>query len=601
MHPLLIPIVAVGLGLAALVLVVRHRLLSRFSNGFLLTLGLALAATGSLSAALVGFSIYENAERALVQGSVDDLDADARLIAAAAKRDTAITLNQMTQIAESFATEIRQRALAEIERELLTLQRIDPTFLDLQVVTQQGVVIASSGGVARREPISRVGMAFALEGQRFVSDPVPGGAPGHRVFLLAVPIHDPQGQTFAALMARYDLLVSYQDLLKAMTFGKTGYAVLLDADGRVLAHPDPKRMNEDLSAYVAVREAREGRTGWVVEANKAGVRRLMAYRPVTNPATVNARPWIVIAEMNEEEALVPAVALRYEAIAIALASILVCLGLAYQVSLYMKRPLRDLLDFAQRVRGGDLTARAEPRGRDEIARLQAALNDMVLGLQERDRVKEVFGRYMSTEVSEEVLKGAINLGGERRHVTMAFSDIRNFTSMAEAMAPEQVVEFLNDYFSHMVDAVFEHGGVLDKFMGDGMLCVFGSIAEMPDHPRQAVLAALRMKALVARINGERTVSGRAAIEIGVGIHTDDVIVGNIGSRRRLEYTVIGDGVNTCQRVEAANKEFGTTILITETTHEAVRDEFECVPMPAAALKGKTKTPRLWEVLSARAR
>jgi len=186
-------------------------------------------------------------------------------------------------------------------------------------------------------------------------------------------------------------------------------------------------------------------------------------------------------------------------------------------------------------------------------------------------------------------------------VTMLFSDIRNFTTMSEALPAEQIVEFLNDYFSEMVDAVFEHGGVLDKFMGDGMLCVFGSVTETADHPRRAVMTGLRMKALQAKINGERTMAGKPPIEIGIGIHTDDVIVGNIGSRRRLEYTVIGDGVNTCQRVESANKEFGTTILITEATFEAVAGDFECRPMPETSLKGKTKPPRLFEVLSAQAR
>ena len=181
---------------------------------------------------------------------------------------------------------------------------------------------------------------------------------------------------------------------------------------------------------------------------------------------------------------------------------------------------------------------------------------------------------------------------------MLFSDIRDFTAMSETLPAEQIVEFLNDYFSEMVDAVFDHGGVLDKFMGDGMLCVFGSMDQTADHPRRAVMAGLRMKALQAKINGERGVAGKPPIAIGIGIHTDDVIVGNIGSRRRLEYTVIGDGVNTCQRVEAANKEFGTTILITETTFEAVAGDFECRPMPEASLRGKSKTPRLFEVVSA---
>jgi class 3 adenylate cyclase len=169
------------------------------------------------------------------------------------------------------------------------------------------------------------------------------------------------------------------------------------------------------------------------------------------------------------------------------------------------------------------------------------------------------------------------------------------------MSPEQVVGFLNDYFSEMVEAVFEQQGVLDKFIGDGMMAVFGGLDDAPDHPRRAVRAALRMKALLAKINGERAVLGQPPIAIGVGIHTDDVIVGNIGSRKRLEYTAIGDGVNTCARVESMNKEFGTTILITESTFAQVQDEFDCRPMPEAPLKGKTKIPRLFEVLSARTR
>ena len=151
----------------------------------------------------------------------------------------------------------------------------------------------------------------------------------------------------------------------------------------------------------------------------------------------------------------------------------------------------------------------------------------------------------------------------------------------------------------MVDAVFEHHGVLDKFIGDGMLAFFGSLDEGRGHERRAVLAALRMKALLAKINGERSIVGKPPIAIGIGIHTDEVIVGNIGSRKRLEYTVIGDGVNTCSRVEGLNKEFGTTILVTESTYAAIRDEFECREMPEAQLKGKTQVPRVYEVVSSK--
>jgi adenylate cyclase len=279
--------------------------------------------------------------------------------------------------------------------------------------------------------------------------------------------------------------------------------------------------------------------------------------------------------------------------------VLACLALAYQLSLYIKRPFEELLQAVRKVEQGDLSAQASIQGRDEVGQLASAFNRMVHGLQERDRVKELFGRYVATQVSEEVLKGNVNLGGEGREATILFSDIRNFTTMAEGMAPSDVVTFLNDYFSEMVEAVFEQGGVLDKFIGDGLMAVFGSFGDMPDHPRRAVLAALRMKALLAKINGERGVAGKPPIAIGIGIHTGEVVVGNIGSRKRLEYTVIGDGVNTASRVESLNKEFGTTVLITEATYEVVKDRFDCRLMPEAGLKGKAKALRFYEVLSAR--
>jgi adenylate cyclase len=178
-----------------------------------------------------------------------------------------------------------------------------------------------------------------------------------------------------------------------------------------------------------------------------------------------------------------------------------------------------------------------------------------------------------------------------------FADVRGFTSYSEKHSAEDVTRSLNEYFQVVVGVIAAHEGVLDKFIGDGMLAVFGSLDQGPGHERRAVLTALRMKARLAKLNGERAIVGQPPIAIGIGIHTDEVIVGNIGSRKRLEYTVIGDGVNTCSRVEGLNKEHGTTILITDATYESVRDEFECRVMPEAPLKGKTKIPRVFEVVS----
>jgi adenylate cyclase len=269
-----------------------------------------------------------------------------------------------------------------------------------------------------------------------------------------------------------------------------------------------------------------------------------------------------------------------------------------EVSDSIRRPLYELRDFAHKIGSGDLSSHTSIAGKDVAGTLATSLNRMVDGLRERDRVKEVFGRYIATQVSDKILSGQVDLGGEAKVVTILFSDIRNFTGISEKMSPQQVVAFLNAYFSEMVEAVFEQGGVLDKFIGDGLMAVFGSLDDQPDHPRRAVLAALRMKALLGKINGERSVSGKPPFQIGIGIHTDEVIVGNIGSTKRLEYTVVGDGVNAASRTQALNKEFGTMILITETTYETVKNEFDCKLMPEHALRGKEKALRFYEVISA---
>jgi adenylate cyclase len=376
---------------------------------------------------------------------------------------------------------------------------------------------------------------------------------------------------------------------------------MVDGDGQIIAHPDPKRINEDVSWYPAVQLARQsGQVGAVTALNARKESRLFAYRRIGNPGTLARQPWVLLTEIDADEQLAPLLRLRRELV---LGIALVLLGgliVAHQVSRSIQQPLQTLGDFAHRIGTGDLTGRVALSGRDVAGRLAGALNEMAAGLEERDHVKEVFGRYIATQVSDKILSGQVNLGGESRHVTILFSDIRNFTTMAEQLTPAQVVSFLNEYFSEMVDAVFEQNGMLDKFLGDGLMAVFGAFGDASDHPRRAVLAALRMKALLAKINGERAMAGKPPIAIGIGIHSDEVIVGNIGSRKRLEYTVVGDGVNVSSRLQTLNKEFGTTILISETTFRTLHDEFECRLMPEASLRGKTKELRFYEVVSVKA-
>jgi len=585
-------------GVTVLVLAVSRRWFARFSRGFLLSLMVALAGTGLAIAAVFGVWAYTEGRDALLAQIVSEMTHIAQIEETEIKEDLAAAQGQLDVFATRMADDARRNPAAVRER-LRELQAFDRRYLQVNLMDAEGRVLVSSSLGGDAEPANRVGVAYTLEGKPFVSDIYLSPLFKRWVVFISAPVKDARGTVTGAVSARFDMQEDLKAFVRTARFGATGYTMVANGEGRIIGHPDDARLGTDVTASPVVRDALQGRTTSAVAADLAGTETLMVGRPFESPATLRPRPWVLVSEIATAEALAPVHALRVKFALAALAAGAACLLVAGVLSRSVTRPLHDLLEAVQKIRAGDLTVRTAVAGRDEIGHLGDALNEMVKGVADRDRIKEIFGRYVTTQVSEQLLEKQISLGGERRRVTMLFSDIRDFTSMSESMSPERIIAFLNDYFSEMVDAVFEHHGVLDKFIGDGMLAVFGSLGETDGHERRAVLTALRMKARLAKINGERAVVGQPPIAIGIGVHTDEVIVGNIGSRKRLEYTVIGDGVNTCSRVEGLNKEFGTTILITDSTYETVREHFEWRAMPEASLKGKTKIPRVFEVVSAR--
>jgi len=586
-------------GLALFVAVVHFRWLSRLRRGFLVTLTIAMVGTGLASSLLVGLWSFKSAKQIMADETIKDMEWFGRLVERELNGGIEKSLAQMSELSKILVPEIERGALADVHDDTDDFIRVNRRFIQINVYDKSGVLLTAASLENATEPVNRVAVAFALEGRNFTTDPYLSTVFGKHVLYLCVPMQSPAGEVVGAMSTRLDLDAALGSLLTSTQFGESGYIVLVNHDGLVLAHPDRARINEDVSMYRAVQSGLKGESGSLIDLNRAGQKRLFFYRPVKGLGTINPKPMVLISEIDEYEASSPLHSLRFKLVLGTGLIGLVCLAIALQLSRYIKRPFEDLLHMVEQVQAGDLSVRAMAHGRDEIGQLSVALNGMVDGLRERDKVKEIFGRYVTTQVSEEVLKGNVNLGGESRRVTMLFSDIRDFTAMAEGMEPTQVVDFLNDYFSEMVEAVFEYGGVLDKFMGDGMLAVFGSFGDEPDHPRRGVMAALRMKALLGKINGKRSIVGKPPINIGIGIHTDAVIVGNIGSYRRLEYTVIGDGVNATSRLEALNKEFDSTILISSATYEEVSDLFECRLMPEAQIRGRTKVMQAYEVLSIR--
>jgi adenylate cyclase len=590
-------VVAVA-ALAVLLLAVSRRWFARFQHGFLLSVIVALAGTGLAIAGVLGVWAYTENRHTLVRQIVTELTHIADIQQNEIREDIHEAEVQL-QFFANHLTDSARRNPSGVRERLRELQAFDPRYLQVSLMDADGKLLVASSVGADAEPHNRVGTAMALDGKPFVSDVYVSPVFKRWVIYISAPVKDDRGTIVGAVSARYDMQDDLKAFVNVARFGSTGYTAVANGEGRLMAHPDDRRLNEDITRYPVVAAALAGRTTDAITVNAQGNEMLMVGRPFQSPASAQGKPWVLLSETATVEAFAPIRPLRVKFAVAALLSGAACLLVAALVSRSVTRPLHEVLDVVNRIRAGDLDAHTTLTGRDEIGSLGVALNEMAQGLRDRDRIKEIFGRYVTTQVSQELLTKEITLGGERRRVTLLFSDIRNFTSMSEAMSPEAIITFLNEYFSEMVDAVFEYHGVLDKFIGDGMLAVFGTLDEREAHERRAVQAALRMKARLAKLNGERAVIGQAPIAIGIGVHTDEVIVGNIGSRKRLEYTVIGDGVNTCSRVEGLNKEFGTTILITDATYERVRDEFECRAMPEAPLKGKTKAPRVFEVLSAK--
>ena len=212
-------------------------------------------------------------------------------------------------------------------------------------------------------------------------------------------------------------------------------------------------------------------------------------------------------------------------------------------------------------------------------------------------LKATFGRYVSPQILEHILAHPekVHLGGERRDLTILFSDIRGFTSISEASEPEEVVEMLNEYLTRMVEILLRHGGTLDKFIGDAVMGFWNAPANDPDHAHHAVACAVEMIEETARLREWWESEGKAAIRIGIGINTGDAVAGNIGAEQVFGYTVIGDAVNLASRLEGKNKDYGTEIIVSESTLARMGDRFEAVYLDDVKVKGKEKAVKIYEI------
>jgi adenylate cyclase len=269
-------------------------------------------------------------------------------------------------------------------------------------------------------------------------------------------------------------------------------------------------------------------------------------------------------------------------VVIALVTGLIAMKLAAQA---VARPIQGLRDAMDRVREGDVEAEVKVDDGSEIGRLQAGFNAMVDGLRERERLRELFGRHVGDEVARAALERGVTLGGERHTVATLFVDVIGSTRLAARESPERVVELLNEFFASVVDVVGKHGGFVNKFEGDGAVCVFGAPVKRDDFAGSALAAARELRARLVKLGG---------LDAAIGVSCGEAVAGNIGAEERYEYTVIGDPVNEAARLrELAKGRTERVLASAETVDQA--GEAEAVHWQIdgeARLRGRDEPTRL---------
>ncbi|MBI2083614.1 MAG: adenylate/guanylate cyclase domain-containing protein [Deltaproteobacteria bacterium] len=234
-----------------------------------------------------------------------------------------------------------------------------------------------------------------------------------------------------------------------------------------------------------------------------------------------------------------------------------------------------------------------------VVALSMTIHRGIVEERQKREIRKIFHSYLHPDIVEELIREPqkLKLGGQRVECTIFFSDVRNFTSHSEKMDPEKLVQLMNEFFDPISKIIIEEGGYIDKFLGDGIMAIFGAPAVTPDHPLRACRAALRVQKATQEIESLfHQKYGIAEFRIGIGLHTGPVVLGNVGTRERLNYTVMGDAVNLAARLQGANKDLGTTLLMSESTYKAASEAVESRFKGEIRVKGKEEAIRVHEIL-----
>jgi len=332
----------------------------------------------------------------------------------------------------------------------------------------------------------------------------------------------------------------------------------------------------------------------VTDLHLAG-ERFVSYS-VSLPAE-NAKVAALLQRSLDKE-LAPYLRLERTYLVLALIGLVISAALGTWIARGVSYPVLELARGAHKIAEGDYRHRVRVKQQDELGLLAGMFNKMSDGLAERDQVRDLLGKVISPQVAAELLQKGVTLGGEEREVTVLFSDLRNFTGMCEALPPQEMLAILNHYFTRMAAVVERRGGVVDKYVGDALMALFGAPLCNSDDADHALKAALDMVAAVDELNREWRARGVAPIGVGIGINTDVVVAGNMGSEKRLNYTVIGDGVNLASRLEGLTKtpEYEARIIVSASTLARAKDRYRTRRLGEVAVRGKQSTTEIFALL-----
>ncbi|MET0263692.1 MAG: adenylate/guanylate cyclase domain-containing protein, partial [Rariglobus sp.] len=361
--------------------------------------------------------------------------------------------------------------------------------------------------------------------------------------------------------------------------------------------PEPRVIASTLAPELAAELAREAQPSLGSAPTRLSLR---GEDFVTTCRRINAtgdRPvWIVLQRSLEIE-LAPSRQLETVLVAVTLTGLIIAALAALALARSFSLPVRRLADHTKRIAAGDYQTPIHLKRVDELGDLAEAFNHMSTGLAERDLVRDLLDKNVSPEVAASLLKNGSALGGEEREVTVLFVDLRGFTTLSESLSAPELIALLNRYLDRMSAEIEQRGGIIDKYIGDEIMAIFGAPVAAPNGADHAVQAALGMREALVAFNRELATEGRAPLGFGVGINTARVVAGNIGSQRRLNYSVIGDGVNLAARLQPLTRraDYATDIIISEQTRQRLTGHYRLRDLGEVPVKGKAIAPRIHAV------